>query len=70
MTSSNKGTHIDRLVALRDNEELEWNDWEGTFIRSCINQLERRNIVDGLSDKQMTIIEKLEDYVLNGRPTR
>lgn len=76
MTNSNETSPVpkslherqsDRVDAIMENEVLELTEWEETFCRSLQNQLLRWQHKD-LSDKQMAIVEKLEGYILNGRP--
>jgi len=58
----------DRVVALQDNEEFELTEWEENFLRSLKAQLTKPD--RELSEKQLSIVEKLEGYVINGRPSR
>lgn len=57
-----------RVNNLIENEEFELTEWESKFLSSCHAQ--QINNQRELSEKQLAIVEKLEGYVINGRPAR
>ena len=59
----------DRVLDILANEEIELTEWETNFCRSLDTQLLRWQHRD-LSDKQLAIVEKLEGYIINGRPNK
>jgi hypothetical protein len=75
MTSSNsnipKPLHLrqkERIDILLVQEEFELTEWEETFLNSLQRQVDKYS--RELSEKQLAVLEKIEDAAKNGRPTR
>lgn len=60
---------LQRAINALENEKLELTEWEENFCRSIRNQLNRFGDRT-LSEKQLAILEKIEGYIANGRPSR